>query len=293
MGQALVEAVPAVATALLPLAGAVLVLGPDASKFIYEATLKWKGKPSCNPQEQINRLMLTPKATLSDFDRISSAVSSSDFDRISSAVSSSGKYIASVFGVTGGWEQTGCNAVGVGRPVRDAQKSSDGFWTVDVALSELRIQDMVSASGRFIRLEILPGYASATSIDEHPATPNDVIGFSGPLVWDTDHDGEHPHGHMEMHPTASIQFFRVSQVNLSPPSTQSAVPTTTSSTVVGQSFVPLFPTTYTVVQGDCLATIAQRLYGRQAWRELFVANKKLIRNPHLIYPGQVLVLPPP
>jgi len=49
---------------------------------------------------------------------------------------------------------------------------------------------------------------------------------------------------------------------------------------------------YTVEPGDTLSAISQRIYGTPAdalW--LFQANQSVIRNPNLIYPGQVLNLP--
>jgi nucleoid-associated protein YgaU len=49
---------------------------------------------------------------------------------------------------------------------------------------------------------------------------------------------------------------------------------------------------YNVRRGDCLSKIAERAYGRQAWTVLFRANRSQIRNPNLIYPGQILQLPP-
>jgi LysM repeat protein len=54
---------------------------------------------------------------------------------------------------------------------------------------------------------------------------------------------------------------------------------------------PTLPTTYTVVKGDCLARIAQRYYGRQIWPVLYRANRKIVRNPHRIFPGQQLTIP--
>ena len=50
--------------------------------------------------------------------------------------------------------------------------------------------------------------------------------------------------------------------------------------------------TYTVVAGDSLSKIAKRVYndGRR-WKEIFEANKDQIKNPDLIYPGQVLKIP--
>jgi nucleoid-associated protein YgaU len=49
---------------------------------------------------------------------------------------------------------------------------------------------------------------------------------------------------------------------------------------------------YTVQKGDSLSKIAKREYGdAQQWRRIFEANRNIIDNPDLIYPGQVLRLP--
>ena len=49
---------------------------------------------------------------------------------------------------------------------------------------------------------------------------------------------------------------------------------------------------YTVVKGDCLWKIAKRFYGvGSKWTEIYNANKSKIKNPNLIYPGQVFVIP--
>ena len=51
--------------------------------------------------------------------------------------------------------------------------------------------------------------------------------------------------------------------------------------------------TYTVVSGDCLSVICRRFYGNgtaKYYNALAAYNG--IKNPHLIYPGQVLTLPP-
>lgn len=51
-------------------------------------------------------------------------------------------------------------------------------------------------------------------------------------------------------------------------------------------------TTYTVVKGDCLWNIAKKFYGNgNQYTKIYNANKDKIKNPNLIYPGQVLTIP--
>jgi nucleoid-associated protein YgaU len=50
--------------------------------------------------------------------------------------------------------------------------------------------------------------------------------------------------------------------------------------------------TYTVKKGDSLSKIAKREYGdAQQWRKIFEANRDTIKDPDLIYPGQVFRIP--
>jgi len=50
--------------------------------------------------------------------------------------------------------------------------------------------------------------------------------------------------------------------------------------------------TYVVVRGDNLSKIASGQYGdAQKWRRIYEANRDLIRDPDLIYPGQRLRIP--
>lgn len=50
--------------------------------------------------------------------------------------------------------------------------------------------------------------------------------------------------------------------------------------------------TYTVKSGDCLWNIAKKYYGNGAqYTKIYKANKGKIKNPNLIYPGQVLTIP--
>lgn len=49
---------------------------------------------------------------------------------------------------------------------------------------------------------------------------------------------------------------------------------------------------YTVEKGDYLKKIAQSVYGDSArWEDIYEANKAAIKNPDIIYKGQVLILP--
>ena len=51
--------------------------------------------------------------------------------------------------------------------------------------------------------------------------------------------------------------------------------------------------TAAVSRGDNLWSISRRIYGRgMRYTMIFGANKEQIRDPDLIYPGQLFVLPP-
>lgn len=50
--------------------------------------------------------------------------------------------------------------------------------------------------------------------------------------------------------------------------------------------------TYTIKSGDSLSKIAKTHYGDASkWKDIFEANKSIIKNPNLIYPGWALILP--
>ncbi len=50
---------------------------------------------------------------------------------------------------------------------------------------------------------------------------------------------------------------------------------------------------HTVVRGDSLSKIAKKFYGNaMKYPEIFDANKPMLKDPNLIYPGQVLRIPP-
>ena len=49
---------------------------------------------------------------------------------------------------------------------------------------------------------------------------------------------------------------------------------------------------YTIREGDTLSKIARNEYGNaNEWRKIYEANKDVIKNPDLIYPGQKIVIP--
>lgn len=55
---------------------------------------------------------------------------------------------------------------------------------------------------------------------------------------------------------------------------------------------PSSGTTYVVVLGDTLAKIALKHYGNAAaWEQIFKANTDVVKNPNVIFPGQVLTIP--
>lgn len=50
---------------------------------------------------------------------------------------------------------------------------------------------------------------------------------------------------------------------------------------------------YTVQKGDSLSKIAKQFYGNaNKYPAIFEANKPMLKDPDLIYPGQMLVIPP-
>jgi LysM repeat protein len=67
---------------------------------------------------------------------------------------------------------------------------------------------------------------------------------------------------------------------------------TTAATSGGAAAPAAAVTTYTVVKGDNLWNIAKKFYGSGVkYTIIFNANRGIIKNPSLIYPGQVLTIP--
>ena len=52
------------------------------------------------------------------------------------------------------------------------------------------------------------------------------------------------------------------------------------------------PRTYTITKGDSLSKIAKKFYGdAKQWKKIYEANQSTIKNPDLIFPGQVIKIP--
>jgi len=63
-------------------------------------------------------------------------------------------------------------------------------------------------------------------------------------------------------------------------------------TVKAQVVEPPEPKFYEVQAGDSLSKIAKQIYGdAMKWKALFEANREVIKDPDLIYPGQKIRIP--
>ena len=126
---------------------------------------------ACDAQGTVGKLSLQPQPALSWFDRFVAFLTTSF------------KFL----GVSG-WEETGCEAKARGRPVRDAQHSTDGFWTIDVRLEEFRIG--TASAGltppKFVRLEVEPDTKAHEVCAGKQVTAGMELTFGGAVVVDTD-----------------------------------------------------------------------------------------------------------
>ncbi len=88
-------------------------------------------------------------------------------------------------------------------------------------------------------------------------------------------------------------ILRIGQV-LVIPEVKPKLITVTPKTIATVKSIPLSQTRYQVEKGDSLSLIALRAYGDLfAWPKLWRANRQLITNPNIIYPGQKLTIPRP
>ncbi|WP_229185449.1 LysM peptidoglycan-binding domain-containing protein [Bradyrhizobium oropedii] len=94
--------------------------------------------------------------------------------------------------------------------------------------------------------------------------------------------------------TASIPAPAASSTRAGVATPQLAAATATTASDVSSPSAVIVPkiTTTTVIRGDSLWRISQRALGAgQRYAVIYRANSQQIRNPNLIYPGQVFVLP--
>ena len=128
--------------------------------------------------------------------------------RAAGALTTPLKHLSSLIDGPGAWRDTGCNASGVGTPVRATQHSTDDFYTIDVRLDHAEVNGVPVSAGRYIRLEVVPGWPAHAAIAKRLPQEGDVIAFRGFLIWDKDKlPPDHPCGHMEIHPVEPIEFL--------------------------------------------------------------------------------------
>jgi len=134
---------------------------------------------TCEPPATLSKLSTSPQESLSWFDRFI-AFLTTPFKRL---------------GISG-WKETGCEGRGLGTPVRDAQHSTDGFWTIDVALSSFTVagSDADLSTPRYLRLEIEPDTKAHDACAKTPPKAGARLTFGGAIVIDTDAD------FLEIHP---------------------------------------------------------------------------------------------
>lgn len=145
-------------------------------------------RPRCRVQHTIARLSHAPEERLDGFDRAVGA--------LTTPLKKNGIQ---------GWTDTGCNAVGVGVPVRAAQRSSDGQWTVDVALQRFQIGGSLAPSARFLRLELGKDTAAARIAEATPIGKETRLAFGGLVL--VDMDGPF----LEVHPAADFHVESAGQ----------------------------------------------------------------------------------
>lgn len=120
----------------------------------------------CSAQEVMLQLRTAPQEALTDFDELAGAVTT-PIKNASGQLS---------------WRDTACIGSGIGIPYRNSQRSTDGFCTIDVKLTNFSIEGVVKPRGdRFIRLEVHPGGAGASLCAAQTISPRDTISFSGPI----------------------------------------------------------------------------------------------------------------
>jgi len=239
------------------------------------------GPFSCSAGEVMSQLRTSQQDGLTDFDEISGFITT-PFKNAAGQLA---------------WRETACTASGEGVPYRNSQRSNDGFCTIDIKLTSFTIDNQQMPAGdHFIRLELLNGGKATAICGQRTISTVDLVRFSGPVKID-----KHPINKrwLEVHVTDGFEVVDGGGVpkpgapasatgngEKVPDSTQAA----NDESIAGVGSAKRY-TSYTVVRGDCLATIAARVYGRQAWERIYAANRADIKDPDLIYPGQRIRVP--
>ena len=95
--------------------------------------------------------------------------------------------------------------------------------------------------------------------------------------------------------TVSLKQYRhygTKTVTIQPASTPATKPTATVEPPKRETSQAPKQSTYTIKSGDCLWNIAKKYLGDGSrYNEIYNLNKDKIKNPNLIYAGQVLTLP--
>jgi hypothetical protein len=130
------------------------------------------------------------------------------FERLSGAISTPLKHLSTSFDGPGAWRDTGCDAQGIGRTVWPTGHSTDDLYTIDVQIIQAWVNGRCVEGGRFVRIEVLPSRPAHRALRTRRPQTDEVIAFSGPLIWDK--DKRRPYftlGHMEIHPRDPILYL--------------------------------------------------------------------------------------
>ncbi len=93
-------------------------------------------------------------------------------------------------------------------------------------------------------------------------------------------------------PSASASPVALASPSPSPAMANAQAPAATSAPAAPADVVVASVQTATVIRGDSLWRLSSQYYGAGVrYRQIFAANAAQIRNPNLIYPGQIFVMP--
>jgi hypothetical protein len=163
-------------------------LGNHGNRTVVFFEIHQVGAPytNCNARWVLNHLGTRSEPSLSAFDR-DSGFFTTPLKRLG----------------FGGWVDTACFAVASGAPVRTAQHSTDGFWTIDIRLRSMTIRGQDAGSGRFVRIEVEPGTPAHRVVARRPPRRGEALLFQGRVLIDTHHGEEL----IEVHPYDPIRFL--------------------------------------------------------------------------------------